>query len=81
MILKNIRISHCLLTARLRAACGGLMATMLKVEVEKGGFYVSRHDAKLSTGVLHDGRSAGMVRQRRSRSARRRTAAGSKCRT
>ena len=36
---------------------------MLKVEVEKGGFYVSRHDAKLSTGVLHDGRSAGMVRE------------------
>ena len=37
------------------------MATMLKVEVEKGGFYVSRLDAKLSTGVLHDDRSAGMV--------------------
>ena len=36
---------------------------MLKVEAEKGGFYVSRHDAKLSTGVLHDGRSAGMVRE------------------
>ena len=25
------------------------MATMLKVEAEKGGFYVSRHDGKLST--------------------------------
>jgi hypothetical protein len=39
------------------------MATMLKVEAEKGGFYVSRHDAKLSTGAVHDGRSAGMVRE------------------
>ena len=39
------------------------MATMLKVEVETGGFYVSRHDAKLSTGAVHDGRSAGMVRE------------------
>ena len=37
------------------------MATMLKVEVETGGFYVSRHDAKLPTGVLHDDRSVGMV--------------------
>ena len=36
---------------------------LLKVEMEKGRFYVSRHDAKLSTGVLHDGRSAGMVRE------------------
>ena len=39
------------------------MATMLKVEVETGGFYVSRHDAKLSTGAVHDIRSAGMVRE------------------
>ena len=39
------------------------MATMLKVEAEKGGFYVSRHDAKLSTGAVHDGGSAGMVRE------------------
>ena len=39
------------------------MATMLKVEVETGGFYVSRHDAKLSTGAVHDGRSAGMARE------------------
>ena len=36
------------------------MATMLKVEVETGGFYVSRHDAKLSTGAVHDGRSASV---------------------
>ena len=42
MIFKIIRKSHCLLTARRRPACGGLMAAMLKVEAEKGGFYVSR---------------------------------------
>ena len=39
------------------------MAAMLKVEAEKGGFYVSRHDAKLPTGAVHDGRSAGTVRE------------------
>ena len=36
---------------------------MLKVEVGKGRFYVSRHDAKPSSGAEHDGRSAGMVRE------------------
>jgi hypothetical protein len=39
------------------------MATMLKVEAEKGGFYVSRHDGKLFDGAVHDGRSAGMARE------------------
>ena len=39
------------------------MATMLKVEAEKGGFYVSRHDGKLFDGAVHDDRSAGMARE------------------
>eukprot|EP01044_Picomonas_judraskeda_P030982 COSAG03_NODE_11369_length_596_cov_2.830986_1_plen_72_part_10 len=36
---------------------------LLKVEMEKGRFYVSRHDAKLSSGAVHGGGSAGMVRE------------------
>ena len=63
MIFKIIRKSHCLLTARWRLTGRGLLATMLKVEVGKGRFYVSRHDAKPSSGAEHDARSAaaGMV--------------------
>ena len=39
----------------------GQLAKMLKVEVEKDRFYVTRHDAKLSAGAVHGGRSAGML--------------------
>jgi hypothetical protein len=39
------------------------MDMLLKVEMEKGRFYVSRHDAKLSSGAVHGGGSAGMVRE------------------
>ena len=39
------------------------MATMLKVEVEKGRFYGSGDDAKLLSGAVHGDRSAGMVRE------------------
>ena len=40
----------------------GQLAKMLKVEVEKDRFYETRHDAKLSAGAVHGGRSAGMAR-------------------
>jgi hypothetical protein len=45
------------------------MDMLLKVEMEKGRFYVSRHDAKLSSGAVHGGGSAGMVREETGRAA------------